>query len=266
MEKIISVRLAGRVMPIEEPAWVRLQSYFSERRMRFSTTASTIGQEEQLYELENGLAERLSDRITLEHPTLQLADVEQAIRVFDQHYGATHVSETSLKSTVTPDRLQLQQKVPARRFYRNSAHKWLGGVCSGIAHRLGLDPLLIRIGSALLLLTRTTVILAVVLYVLVWILAPETRLEKRPRRPLYRSRTDRKLGGVCGGLALAFGKESWIIRLVFLLPFLLTVGSQLSPYHQTGVFFGPLTALVILVYLLMWWLLPVATPEQEPLL
>ena len=54
---------------------------------------------------------------------------------------------------------------------------------------------------------------------------------------LRRSRTDRWLGGVCGGLAKVSGMESWIWRLVFTL-FVVTFG------------FG------IVVYLLMWIFVP----------
>jgi phage shock protein PspC (stress-responsive transcriptional regulator) len=54
---------------------------------------------------------------------------------------------------------------------------------------------------------------------------------------LRRSRTDRWLGGVCGGLAKASGMESWIWRLVFVL-FTVTFGFSL------------------LIYLLMWIFVP----------
>jgi phage shock protein C len=54
---------------------------------------------------------------------------------------------------------------------------------------------------------------------------------------LRRSRTDRWLGGVCGGLALATGVESWVWRLMFVL-FTLTFG------------FG------VVVYLLLWIFVP----------
>ncbi|GAB3422153.1 PspC domain-containing protein [Massilia solisilvae] len=54
---------------------------------------------------------------------------------------------------------------------------------------------------------------------------------------LRRSRTDRWLGGVCGGLAVASGVESWVWRLVFVL-FTLTFG------------FG------FLIYILMWIFVP----------
>jgi phage shock protein C len=54
---------------------------------------------------------------------------------------------------------------------------------------------------------------------------------------LRRSRTDRWLGGVCGGLGKASGMESWIWRLVFTL---------------FTVFFG----FGLLIYLLMWIFVP----------
>ncbi len=57
---------------------------------------------------------------------------------------------------------------------------------------------------------------------------------------LRRSRNDRWLGGVCGGLARASGMESWIWRLVFVL-FTLTFG------------FG------VVIYLLLW----IFVPDEE---
>jgi len=54
---------------------------------------------------------------------------------------------------------------------------------------------------------------------------------------LRRSRTDRWLGGVCGGLARTYGLESWVWRLILVL-FVMTFG------------FG------ILIYLLLWVFIP----------
>jgi phage shock protein PspC (stress-responsive transcriptional regulator) len=54
---------------------------------------------------------------------------------------------------------------------------------------------------------------------------------------LRRSRTDRWISGVCGGLAVASGVEAWVWRLVFTL-FTLTFG------------FGAV------VYLLLWIFVP----------
>ena len=68
--------------------------------------------------------------------------------------------------------------------------------------------------------------------------------DARPRpgvsqfQQLRRSRVDRWLGGVCGGLAGAFGLETWVWRLVFTVFTIVTSG------------FGAL------VYLLMWIFVP----------
>ena len=44
--------------------------------------------------------------------------------------------------------------------------------------------------------------------------------EERPYKKLYRSRTERKIAGVCGGLANYFRVDPFLIRLIFILFFL----------------------------------------------
>lgn len=50
-----------------------------------------------------------------------------------------------------------------------------------------------------------------------------------PARKLYRSRTDTKIAGVCGGLGEFFGMDSTWVRLLFILFFFLG-GSALLIY------------------------------------
>jgi phage shock protein C len=56
---------------------------------------------------------------------------------------------------------------------------------------------------------------------------------------LYRSRQDRLIGGVCGGLSERYGMDSTWVRLLFVL-FFFAGGSAL------------------LVYLIMWLIVPLA--------
>ena len=58
-----------------------------------------------------------------------------------------------------------------------------------------------------------------------------------PGRKLYRSRTDRKLGGVCGGLAEYFNLDPTLIRVLFII---------LAVLGGSGV----------VIYLAMWILVP----------
>jgi phage shock protein C len=68
----------------------------------------------------------------------------------------------------------------------------------------------------------------------------ERRRHAQTRR-LYRSRTNRKLAGVCGGLAQYFNTDATLIRVLFVVLALLG---------------GP----GLVIYLLMWILVP-----EEPL-
>ncbi len=52
----------------------------------------------------------------------------------------------------------------------------------------------------------------------------------RMHKKLYKSRTDKKMAGVCGGLARYFGMDSTIMRLIFVVATLITSGSVLLLY------------------------------------
>ena len=60
---------------------------------------------------------------------------------------------------------------------------------------------------------------------------------------LYLSETDRKIGGVCGGLGEYFEKDPTLIRILFILIILFSFG------------FG------ILAYLAMWLVIPKRPPQ-----
>jgi len=55
----------------------------------------------------------------------------------------------------------------------------------------------------------------------------ETIMENSPKK-LYRSRVDRKIGGVCGGLGEYFGIDPTLVRLLFVLGVLFVGGALLA--------------------------------------
>jgi phage shock protein PspC (stress-responsive transcriptional regulator) len=59
------------------------------------------------------------------------------------------------------------------------------------------------------------------------------------QKPLRRSRSDRKIAGVCGGLAKHFGLDPTYVRIGYVL---LSILSAAFPGT--------------LVYLILWWLIP----------
>ena len=87
--------------------------------------------------------------------------------------------------------------------------------------------------------------------------------EPRIPRRLYRDMENAKLGGVCTGLACYFNTDPVWVRLLFLLPLLLT------PMSGVAHFFGPLFfnmfVMFILAYIVMWFVVPAARSARQRL-
>ena len=64
-------------------------------------------------------------------------------------------------------------------------------------------------------------------------------------KKLYLSESDRKIGGVCGGIGEYFDKDSTLIRIIFILLILFSFG------------FG------ILAYLAMWLIIPKKPKDSQ---
>ena len=63
-------------------------------------------------------------------------------------------------------------------------------------------------------------------------------------KKLYLSTTDRKIGGVCGGMGEYFGKDPTLFRILFVFVTLLSLG------------------LGVIAYILMWLIIP-RKPKQQ---
>jgi phage shock protein PspC (stress-responsive transcriptional regulator) len=107
-----------------------------------------------------------------------------------------------------------------KRLFRSSTNRAIGGVCGGFAEYLELDVTLVRL-LWILAVVFTAIFPGVIAYLLAWMLMPErpaaTAASTVPARRLTRSRTDRKLAGVCGGLAEYLAVDSTVVRLVSVL-------------------------------------------------
>lgn len=68
-------------------------------------------------------------------------------------------------------------------------------------------------------------------------------------KKLYRSPSNRFLGGVLGGFAEYFGIQAWIVRLVFIILLIL-------PIPVTGI-------ALILAYVALWALLPLGDDKKQ---
>src|SRR3954471_2616041 len=93
-----------------------------------------------------------------------------------------------------------------KRLYRNPSAGRLAGVCAGLADYLDTDVTVVRLAWIVLSIFPGGVLGGVVAYILAALIMPVTQGEASlpAVRRLRRSTADRKLGGVCGGLAEHF--------------------------------------------------------------
>src|SRR5207237_1199523 len=137
--------------------------------------------------------------------------------------------------------------------------KFIGGVCSGIAAYLNVDPAIIRILFAII--TFGGFGLGFLAYILLWIILPARDVEGFMGKRLYRNPNDRVIGGVAGGLAAYFNRETWVIRLVFAAPFLFSILLNIinaATWHTgmghffPNIFFGSIGGTFVLTYIILW--------------
>jgi len=106
-----------------------------------------------------------------------------------------------------------------RKLYRRSADAKIAGVCAGIAEYMDADVTLIRVLWVVLSIVPGACIGGVIAYIAAWIIMPEAQgpapIPEAPR--LTRSRDDRKLGGVCGGLADYLHVDSTAVRVAWIV-------------------------------------------------
>ena len=141
-----------------------------------------------------------------------------------------------------------------RRLVRRPAEGKIGGVCAGLAEYFDADVALVRATWVVLSIWPGAIVLGVVAYIAAWILMPRAETSgtaATTRVRLVRSHTDRRIAGVCGGLADYFDLDPTIVRVAWVVVSIV-VGA---------VVFG------IIAYLVAWFIIPpapVATLHTSP--
>ena len=105
-----------------------------------------------------------------------------------------------------------------RRLYRERWDKKIAGVCGGLGQFLKMDPTVVRL-LAVFICIITAFLPMIVAYIIAWMLmplGPPTYIQYDCRR-LYRSVRDRKIAGICAGIAEALKIDPIIVRLVTII-------------------------------------------------
>ena len=92
----------------------------------------------------------------------------------------------------------------------------------------------------------------------------DTKNRPKMKRKLYRDGTNRVLGGVCSGLAAYFNLDAVLVRIVFIILFLLCSSIGWFSFRNIGFVHIPSAGFFIFVYIALWIIIPKArTLEQR---
>lgn len=267
MKKIININLSGRVIPIEDSAYEKLQNYIESLRRYF---ANEDGRDEIINDIESRIAELMSEKVRKGASAIIDSDVEEIARSMGrpEDFEAEETDEANRTQQKSQPATEPTAPRKKGRLFRDTGDKFLGGVCSGIANYLNVDPAIVRILFAII--TFGGFGLGVLIYILLWIILPAKDLDGFSGKRLFRNPEDKVISGVSGGLAAYFGRETWIVRLLFAGPILLNIifGSLSWPFFHDGSFlpnivFGSLSGTFVLIYIVLWIVLPEARSPYE---
>ena len=271
MKKIININLSGRVIPIEDAAYEKLQGYIESLRRYF---AHEEGRDEIINDIESRIAELMNDKVRKGAAAVTEADVEEIIGSMGrpEDFDAIDTEETESTHAYSGHgnaSSSSNTRSSGGRLYRDNSDKFIGGVCSGIAHYTNTDPAIIRILFAII--TFGGFGLGFLIYLLLWMILPTRDLESYGGKRLFRNPDDRIIGGVAGGLAAYFGTRASTLRLIFAAPFIfsavISMLNWISWGHGFAVFpnivFGSLGGTFFMAYLVLWIVLPEARTSYE---
>ena len=273
MKKVININFQGRILPIEEMAYENLKQYIESLRTYFDLEE---GKDEIINDIECRVAELCEDRLKKGAVCITEQDIDLIITSIGRpaDFEAQDGFEANTNANAGTNQAQANGQTASgqtyqKRLYRDEQNKVLGGVCSGIANYLNLDPIIIRILWILLFG------ISFFAYLLLWIAVPSTSVKEvgGVRKRLFRDLDKKVIGGVCAGMSKYLGVKVGIIRVLFLLPTILLIFNwnhfhlfQFWDFDDFSNFFdvtfmpGP-----IFVYIVLWLVLPEARTSADKL-
>lgn len=257
MKQIINIQLGGRSIAMEDTAAQKVQQYLESLRAHFSKEP---GRDEILSDIEARFSELMSEKLRKGAPHITDADVDEMIATMGRPEDFAEDAEAQEPGTAYSAFTN-----SSRKLYRDANNKVLGGVCSGVANWINVDPSIVRVLFAIIAFGSFGT--GLLIYILLWIFLPSRNLEGYKGKRLFRNPDDKKIGGVASGIAAYFGKEANTVRLIFLLPFILSIingifsQGNFDPFR--GVFFSSLSGTFLTAYIILWIVLPEAISPYE---
>lgn len=167
MNKTVNINLANRLFHMDEEAYDKMRRYLEAIKRSF---ANTPGSDEIQADIEARIAELFYEKLENERQVITLKEVDAIISVMGQPEDYMIDEDIFEDEPVNKSKSTSRTASRVKKLYRDMEHKYIGGVCAGLEHYLGIDALWIRIIFIILALTTGFGFIA---YILLWILVPE---------------------------------------------------------------------------------------------
>ncbi|TVZ53247.1 PspC domain-containing protein [Dokdonia sp. Hel_I_53] len=175
MNKTVNINLAGIFFHIDEDAYGKLQRYLAAIKSSFQ---GVQGEDEIIADIEARISELFSERVKDDRQVIGLSELDEVIAIMGQPEDYRVDDDIFEDETTTGSSSQSRQapRISQRRFFRDTDNAYIGGVSSGMAHYLGIDPLWVRIGwVSLIVLTWFTLGGTALIYLALWVFVPEAQ-------------------------------------------------------------------------------------------
>src|SRR5579859_2171500 len=242
MKKTLSINVSGIIFHIEEDGYETLRKYLDSINRYFSSFEDSS---EIIADIENRIAEIFLSKLSEGKQVITAEDVSQLIMIMGNVNDFKAAEENDFapgQPKKEPQPKSASASSEPKKLVRDQSRKVLGGVCAGLAHYFGIDPVWPRLIFALLTLGYGGGLLV---YIILWIVLPVESLEEESGvKKMYRNPGSKVLGGVAGGIAAFFGSDVILIRVLFVIL----------------AFFG---GFGILLYIILWISIPEAKTITE---
>jgi phage shock protein PspC (stress-responsive transcriptional regulator) len=235
--------------------------YDKQIRNRFNNSHDGF---EIVSDIENRIAELLDEKLKLANRKVVIKqDVDEIIdrlgKVSD--FDSDFDSKQNEQSQENTNRAA-ESNTKHKKLFREPINGILGGVCSGIARYLNIDPTFVRIVWILLSIAYGAGAIA---YLILWIILPESRTSDerdkgKSQRRLFRDPDNKSIGGVCAGLAIFLGINAVWIRLIFVALWLCP-----SLFFGAHYIFKPVFFFLGFPMLVLYIVLMIIIPEAKTL-
>jgi phage shock protein PspC (stress-responsive transcriptional regulator) len=168
MNKTISINLGGSVFNIEEEAYIILRNYLEKISANFSDDPATS---EIMSDIETRIAEIFHEKNSDRKNVVTRDDVDEMMLTMGR--PEDYKMDDDGGKTAGQDFYQAPRN-HRRKIYRDTDDAVIAGVCSGLSHYLGWDPLVLRLLIAFLTIVSFG-FPGVLGYIIFWALVPAAR-------------------------------------------------------------------------------------------